>query len=216
MTLLDTHPHLADQWHPRNLIKFEALTRGSHRKIWWLCTDCTHEWEAKITNRVHRNSGCPNCRKLRVRGQNNPSWLGHGEISGLQWNTIKTEATLKRRARNSKTAKELPFEITIEYVWELFVRQDRRCIITGKLLTMDGKKDGKRVGNASMDRIDLTKGYVKENVQWVYRNIQQMKRNMTTATFIQLCEDVVIHQTKKAASVLPKPPKFTEFLERTS
>ena len=37
---------------------------------------------------------------------------------------------------------------------------------------------------ASLDRIDSSKGYIKGNVQWVHKNINYMKQEMTNEEFL--------------------------------
>ena len=65
--LPDTHPHIAEEWHPT---KNEGLfphdvTPGSAKKVWWL-GECRHEWDAVIANRCNLNSGCPICAGKRI------------------------------------------------------------------------------------------------------------------------------------------------------
>lgn len=33
----------------------------SHFAVWWVCSHCNYEWQATITNRTSKNSGCPIC-----------------------------------------------------------------------------------------------------------------------------------------------------------
>ena len=186
------------EWHPKNEKPFSAYTDGSNFKAWWLCSTCQHEWQATINNRAgSRKSKCPNCRKTNARGNKNPRWSGHGEISGAQWCKLKNESTLQ-------------FEITIEYAWNLFLEQNRKCALSGEPLTMWGKINGKYQGTASLDRIDSSKGYVEGNVQWVDKKIQQMKRNMLDGDFIDVCEKVARYQKKKGIK-LPIP-SFKEYM----
>jgi very-short-patch-repair endonuclease len=66
ISLKETHPDIALQWHPTlNKIKVDEITSNSGRKVWWLCPNtcpegCKHEWEAIISNRV-KGRGCPKC-----------------------------------------------------------------------------------------------------------------------------------------------------------
>lgn len=43
----------------------ERITLGSNKKIWWVCSSCSGEWEASMKSRVH-GSGCPYCAGKRV------------------------------------------------------------------------------------------------------------------------------------------------------
>ena len=186
-TTLET---LEQEWHERNEKPFSAYGRTSHVRAWWRCSICQHEWECTKANRTSKNSQCPQCRKNNKRGSNNPQWTGYGEIGGRQWLGIQSEATRNRRIT-------IPFEITIEYAWEIFLAQDRKCKFTGETLTMLGKKNGKMEGTASLDRIDSSKGYIEGNVQWVHKKIQLAKRNLSNEDFIALCQEVASYQTKK-------------------
>lgn len=196
--------HLAHEWHSKNEKPISSYKPASRFRAWWKCSVCEHEWQSTIANRVYRQSKCPQCKKVKSRGSNNVLWTGFGEISGRHWSIIYKESHRRR-------AEPLEFTITIEYAWELFLAQDRKCVFTGKPLTMWGKKNGKYEGTASLDRIDSTKGYVEGNVQWVHKELQHMKRNLPDKEFIRICEEVAAHQKKqkKLAGVLP--PSFKEW-----
>jgi hypothetical protein len=67
MSLAETHPDIAVQWHPDNEKGPEEYTAGSNFKAKWLCPNtceygCPHEWETTIASRVS-GCGCPYCRK---------------------------------------------------------------------------------------------------------------------------------------------------------
>ena len=104
---------------------------------------------------------------------------------------------LKHRA----SRRGIPFEVTIEEVWSLFVRQEFRCAMTGHTLEMPTVKylsprnnsmcdvDG-GVKYASLDRIDSERGYVIDNVQWVWAPINIMKWNLKNNGFVSICIDI--------------------------
>jgi len=205
-----TTQELLQEWHvEKNEKQLDDYSAMNHYRAWWKCSVCSHEWQTAICNR-RRGSNCPNCKKLRFRGSTNPTWSGYGEISGRQWLCIKMESTEKRRSRRYKSHTALDFEITIEYAWNLFLEQDRRCALSGESLTMWGKINGKYEGTASLDRIDSSKGYVEGNVQWIDKKLQHMKRNMVDADFIEVCEKVARYQKKKGIK-LPIP-SFKEYM----
>lgn len=177
------------EWHERNEKKFSD--RGTSKlKSWWCCSKCNHEWQATKSNRVNKGSGCPECKKQKFRGSNNPKWTGHGDISGGKWLEIR---------RNSIK----PFEITIEYAWELFLVQNRKCVFTGKELTMS---------TASLDCKDLSKGYIENNVRWIDNRLNRIQPD---ENFIALCQQVAAYQTKKELEQLGIP-SFTEWKSKGS
>lgn len=72
--LATVNPQLAAEWHPHkngDLMPTD-VTPGSGRRVWWRCSVCGHEWEAKI---AYRNSGtgCPARRKHREGFSDNAS-----------------------------------------------------------------------------------------------------------------------------------------------
>lgn len=117
-------------------------------------------------------------------------WKGHEEISGSFWSNIKRGAAKR----------EIPFEITIEDVWQKWVSQAGRCALSGILLQF-AKPCQIRLGTkeitASLDRIDSTKGYVVGNVQWVHKVVNLMKQNLTEDGedgFVSWCERIYYHR----------------------
>ncbi|MCC6552847.1 MAG: zinc-ribbon domain-containing protein [Polyangiaceae bacterium] len=60
-----SYPAVAAEWHPT---KNGALTPrdvapGSDRKVWWRCSkNPRHVWQAVVSSRTRRESGCPLCR----------------------------------------------------------------------------------------------------------------------------------------------------------
>lgn len=101
------------------------------------------------------------------------------EITGNYWASIK----------NGARQRSLEFSITIEDAWKQFIKQKRCCALTGITLIMDTNTHIK--GTASLDRIDSNKGYVKNNIQWVSKDINKAKNTKTNDEFIWLCRQVV-------------------------
>jgi hypothetical protein len=68
-TLEEAFPSLAAEWHPTKShgLRPSEVTWGNKRKVWWQCkVDSRHEWEASISNRTRRGSGCPYCSGHKV------------------------------------------------------------------------------------------------------------------------------------------------------
>ena len=46
------------------------ISYSSSKKVWWRCSK-GHEWQAKVSNRVYRNDGCPFCSgRYAIKGEN--------------------------------------------------------------------------------------------------------------------------------------------------
>jgi hypothetical protein len=130
-----------------------------------------------------RSCGCLREKKAR----NHPAWKGYEDISGQQWNDIKSSS--KRYGR------VIPFEITIEQVWELFQKQKGKCALSGVEIHFPEKST--RYGGdctASLDRIDSSKGYTIDNVQWVHKIVNLMKMNLPQDEFIKWCKLIAAFQ----------------------
>jgi hypothetical protein len=60
--LVTNFPELCEEWHPtKNISGPENYTKGSGKKVWWLCKVCGHEWLSTIANRTSHGKGCACC-----------------------------------------------------------------------------------------------------------------------------------------------------------
>lgn len=104
-----------------------------------------------------------------------------GDLSGTFFSHIKQAAKTRKKE----------FSITMEQLWELFVAQDNKCAMTGLdiQLSLDRKKSDPDFSKitASLDRIDSSKGYTVDNIQWVHKDINRMKWSLSKDDFIYLC-----------------------------
>ena len=106
-----------------------------------------------------------------------PCCSGRGNWDVLGWGIVTT----KRIKNIYTTAKKrgLACTVTAEYLSRLYQEQDARCVYTGIQF--------ESVDKASLDRIDSTVGYIPGNVQWVLREINQMKMDLSDNRFRELC-----------------------------
>ena len=82
-------PEIADQWHPSKNgdLTPEVVHKGSNKKAWWLCRECRHEWEATVSSRTGRRSGCPACAGQVVTDRNNLAVACPGVAA--EWHSTK-------------------------------------------------------------------------------------------------------------------------------
>ena len=134
--------------------------------------------------------GCGhNCRFYRdkVSQQNAKNYPNvTGEIKMSYWNRVQKDACGKRRRKWSKiqTRVDIPFTITPQYAWDLFLNQKRKCNLTGRPIEIS------KTGTASLDRIDSAKGYEPGNVQWIHKDLQRMKWDIHQDEFLEWCRKV--------------------------
>lgn len=107
------------------------------------------------------------------------NWKGHEEISASYW----TEVVNNRRDG-------LTFEIDIKYAWDLFVRQRRRCALSGLPIQFEDTQRPDVPRTASLDRKDSSLNYTRDNVQWVHRDLNWMKNKFPQDYFIKMCCEV--------------------------
>jgi hypothetical protein len=128
--------------------------------------------------------------KRRLKGLAHPLSTGCGEIPGHRWCQFKASAKIRN----------IPFDLTIEQAWDLFLKQNRRCALSGVPLEFGAaglkQRNRSKVLTASLDRKDSTKGYTPTNVQWVHKIINRMKNASLDADFIGWCRLVVREQEK--------------------
>jgi hypothetical protein len=97
-----------------------------------------------------------------------------------------------------KEKKGLKNSLTKEEAWEIYEKQNRKCALSGlpigfrtSYALVRHKKQSryyKRWCNtASPDRIDSSKGYTKDNLQWVHKDVNMLKNIYPQEYFIFLC-----------------------------
>lgn len=148
-------------------------------KHMWLC-ECDCGIIKPLMEQALKSGGTKSCGCLNMAtGNKNKTYRGYEKISGSLWSKIKQ--TAKKR--------NLEFDITIKYAWNLYIQQNKKC----KLSKLDiifaetAIKHNNGFTTASLDRIDSSKGYVEGNVQWLHKHINQMKWNHNENKFIELC-----------------------------
>jgi hypothetical protein len=104
-----------------------------------------------------------------------------GDISGRHFANIKSHARWRK----------LDFKINIKDVWELYLQQNKKCALSGVHITFDTTNEPNTT--ASLDRIDSSKGYILSNVQWVHKDINQMKSNRSDSDFLMWIKTIYLH-----------------------
>jgi hypothetical protein len=154
----------------------------------WLCLCDCGNYVVRTSTSMKR-SKASSCGCWRAKGSESPLYKGAGEISGNWfWNVIYRAAS----GRKSRYAIERKLEIDIQFVWDLFLKQEKKCALSGIVLTFpkSGSNKEMKASTASLDRIDSSKGYLKDNVQWVHKDINRMKNVYSQEYFISMCKAV--------------------------
>lgn len=169
----------------------ERAVRPGHvgTVTFWMCKcDCGNEKAVRASSLrrgLTRSCGC--LQKEAVRA----SSKGCGEILQYYWSRTIRGAALRN----------LEFTITIEEAWDLFLLQERRCALSGRLLLFGSQKTQHRKEHrnnqtASLDRIDSDLGYVPGNVCWVHKDFNSLKSNWKLTTLISMSKELVEHDAE--------------------
>ena len=162
---------------------FAGVTPAGHKTYNCVC-DCSNS--VIRTGTSIRRSENSSCGCFSKKGVKHHQWTGVGEISGeFWWSHVVRSANGDIFKNGNRKPKEL--SITIEYAWNIFLKQNRKCALSGIELSFPKKWKDKNY-NASLDRIDSSKGYIEDNVQWVHKHINKMKNAFDQAYFIDICK----------------------------
>ena len=81
-----------------------------------------------------------------------------------------------------------------------FFKQNKKCALTGIELNLPTKHTEKWHTNASLDRINNSKGYIEGNLQWVDKMVNIAKQTYTQEEFIEMCMKVAKHLSHKESN----------------
>lgn len=104
------------------------------------------------------------------------------------------KSVLKSCRMRTKTAKNKKEECDLDliYLKELWEKQNGKCLLTGVDLKLESGYN--KNYQASLDRIDSSKGYIKGNVRYISVSANWLKNNLNddhVNEFIQICRMVV-------------------------
>ena len=93
--------------------------------------------------------------------------------------------------------RNIKFDINPEDLETKITQQNFKCALSGLEITLpysnnEFLKD--REWTASVDRIDSSKPYIKDNIQFVHKDINKMKMNLNEQKFLEYCKAVVDHR----------------------
>lgn len=99
---------------------------------------------------------------------------------------VGPKARLYRKFKHGAKSRGLVFELTEDVMFSTFTG---KCALSGVDISLDYG------GNASLDRIDSSLGYLPGNTQWVDGKVNMAKRAMSDQEFIEMCKQVVKTRT---------------------
>ena len=129
---------------------------------------CTHN---VICNLLRRN-------KIKLRRRKNQPIL-YKNLLSCTYFTIAKKGAIKRN---------LSFELTLEILYQQWLKQDGKCALTNQQLVLKRNQRDYNRHTASIDRIDSSKGYLKNNIRWIHKDINKIKLHFSDEYFIEMCK----------------------------
>ncbi len=162
---------------------------GKKRKIWYADCECEcGKFKEGIKCQCILNGVTSSCGCLRSTNKINKNIGKESKIfRGIEDMSIVYYPRIKRRC----IEKNLEFDLDQQFMWDLFIKQNKKCAISGLDIVFASSNKDKRNGlktTASLDRIDSKKSYTKDNVQWVHKHVNFMKQAYSQSYFINLCK----------------------------
>lgn len=192
MTELEFRPEAVQVDHSGKdfgLLTVQQYAGHDGARSYWICScECGQAVEARFADLARGNTRSCGC-QANPKGKKNSSWNGYGEISGA----------LYAKIRSSAVRRNIVFNVSIEDMWAIYVKQGRECALTGWPIwfapVSNSKQDVQRT--ASLDRIDSSKGYEKSNLRWVHKKCNMLKMSFSDKELLELVGAIAKHKKVK-------------------
>lgn len=171
----------------------QDIIKETKERTLYKCT-CCKEWlpETKFSNdssNLHGNRGgrcsqCKNCQRKKYYAERQR--LLKDDFAAFRYKMQQALKSAKRRAKMHNRY----CDIDIEYLFYIWQQQNGKCALTGIPMTYKFY-EGRVNSNLSIDRIDSTKGYTKDNIQLVCMAANQMKNDLPQEEFLNMCKLVI-------------------------
>lgn len=164
--------NIGDKYNRLIVIDYVYFPGRNNSKVKVKC-ECGDEYLMR-SHELKTTKCCKKCHR-RKSGKEHSSYKGLEFISKTYYTVAKHNAKNKKRE----------FSISIEYLNNLLIIQNHKCKLSGLPI---------KIGNAveettaSLDRIDSSKGYTENNIQWVHKDINHMKSDFKQSRFQELCK----------------------------
>jgi hypothetical protein len=142
-----------------------------------------------------KSCGCYNSQCSSERAKNSSMILYHKRIdTGSKLIINDFWAPFLKRSKE----RGLEVSITPMDLEQLFLKQQGKCAFTGIpiKLPLNSIERRKSIQTASLDRIDNNKPYTKDNIQWVHKVTNIMRRSLSIAEFKHWCKLVAEYEPK--------------------
>ena len=162
---------------------------NEHQCLLWevQCTCGTTRWIQ--ANQLMDDNSCFRCQKCAAKIRTENTLISNGKVGELTLNRFN-------KLKKSASKRNIHFDLSMEYLWNLYLDQNKICKITGDFIDDFSK--------ASLDRIDSNFGYIEGNVQWVTQQANLSKHVMTMEQLYEFCKKVLNHANQQPSQPLTK------------
>ena len=178
----------------KELVSYSGSNKYGHHLWFWKCPHCKELRGPTTVSHLKRSERGRCLSQTCSKGDGNPNWCGYKELSGSFLYQYRKDAQKKGRL----------WSVTAEELWQKWEEQQGKCSYTGRPLTHGV--------DASIDRIDSSKGYTLDNIQWVHKDINRMKTDFPEDTFIGFCREVAAHRFDIIGFDASVPAFISEFV----
>lgn len=151
----------------------------SHGVTWLFRCDCGNEFECEMGKVTSGDKTSCGCRKQCY----------HTGISTKDDNTRWIKRWFNRSRTTAKN-RGLEWNINLDQCLTMLDNQRYKCNVSGIDISLYDR-------SASLDRIDSSKGYTIDNIQWVHRSVNFMKQALSQSDFIKHCMTITDYQRGK-------------------
>lgn len=142
LSLAERFPELAAQWHTERNGELTptGVAAKSRLRVWWLCPDCSYEWQAAVYSRA-TGFGCRQCAIMRA-AEKYSTPKGNGSLAerrptlAAQWHPTRN-GDLLPTAVSATSGKKVWWRCEYGHEWEAFINNRVRapgcpkCILWG-------------------------------------------------------------------------------------
>lgn len=166
--------------------KFAGHTEDKCSCLWICKCECGKLITVTSSNLLNKSTRSCGCKTSEFISKSNTKHQNFGEIPGSSWANMVNGAELRN----------LEVSITIEDMNNQFIKQKGKCALTGQTIHF-GHKNTKKLKTASLDRIDSGRGYTKDNIQWVHKDINRCKQNFSEDYLLEMCRMMITYNEIK-------------------
>lgn len=171
-------------------VKEKTGVKSKNNYVYLCLCECGSNYRVRASLlRARRTLECGKCHRLKNLETNASTRFnkGCGSMGGTFWSKVRSHAH----------ERGIEFLVQKEDAYALYEKQGGRCALSGVEIKFSESYTDSSKGTASLDRIDNSKCYTLDNIQWVHKEINFMKNKMTDERFIELCKEVAKYQEFK-------------------